>query len=110
VRVEFTPSDGGDVIVTDVTKASVLRDVALGDKVQLYEGMAKLLNCGGMGNCGTCKVRVTEGMELLSPRTDAENGKLKGLGEDWRLACQCLVGGDTAPEGAVLKVVNKPKK
>jgi ferredoxin len=49
-------------------------------------------------------------MELLSPRTDAENGKLKGLGEDWRLACQCLVGGDTAPEGAVLKVVNKPKK
>jgi ferredoxin len=110
VRVEFTPSDGGDVIVTDVTKASVLRDVALGDKVQLYEGMAKLLNCGGMGNCGTCKVRVTEGMELLSKRTDAENGKLKGLGEDWRLACQCLVGGDTAPEGAVLKVVNKPKK
>jgi ferredoxin len=63
-----------------------------------------------MGNCGTCKVRLTEGMELLSKRTDAENGKLKGLGEDWRLACQCLVGGDTAPEGAVLKVVNKPKK
>lgn len=110
VRVEFTPADGGEIVVSNVEASSVLRDVALGDKVELYQGMAKLLNCGGAGQCGTCAVRVTEGAELLSERTAAEDGKLKGKPADWRLACQCLVGGDGAPEGAVLKVTNKPKK
>ena len=73
-----------------------------------------MLNCGGAGQCGTCAVMVTEGMELLSERTAAEDGKLKGKPDNWRLACQCLVGGDAggdeAPEGAVLKVTNSPKK
>jgi len=59
VRLEFTPADGSEPIVTEVTKASVLRDVALGEKVELYQGMNKLLNCGGIGNCGTCTLRVT---------------------------------------------------
>lgn len=111
VRVEFTPADGGgETIVTTVEASSVLRDVALGGKVELYGGMAKLMNCGGNGQCGTCAVAVTQGAELLSARTPAEDGKLKGKPGDWRLACQCLVGGDDAPEGAVLKVTNKPKK
>ena len=86
-----------------------MRDVAVGEKVELYQGMNKLLNCGGIGNCGTCILAVDEGADLLSERTDAETRKLKGKPENWRLACQCLVGGDEAPEGAVLKV-SKPKK
>ena len=110
VRVEFTPADGGETIVTEVAASSVLRDVALGAKVEVYQGMAKLMNCGGAGQCGTCAVRVTEGAELLSERTSAEDGKLKGKPDDWVLACQRLVGGDDAPEGAVLKVTNKPNK
>lgn len=110
VRVEFTPADGGETIVAKVEASSVLREVALGSKVELYGGLAKLMNCGGAGQCGTCAVRVTEGVELLSERTAAEDGKLKGKPADWRLACQCLVGGDDTPEGAVLKVTNKPKK
>ena len=92
-----------------ITAARVLRDVAVGEKVELYQGMNKLLNCGGIGNCGTCILAVDEGADLLSERTDAEARKLKGKPENWRLACQCLVGGDEAPEGAVLKV-SKPKK
>jgi ferredoxin len=110
VRIEFTPADGGETIVSTVEVASVLREVALGCGVELYGGMAKMLNCGGAGQCGTCAVRVTEGMELLSERTEAEDKKLKGKPADWRLACQSLIGGDDAPEGAVLKVTNKPKK
>ena len=110
MRIEFTPADGGDTIVSAVEASSVLREVALGSKVELYGGMAKLMNCGGNGQCGTCAVRVTEGAELLSERTAVEDGKLKGKPADWRLACQCLVGGDDAPEGVVLKVTNKPKK
>ena len=38
-------------------------------------------------------MQVTEGMELLSPRTEAEDKKLKGKPDSWRLACQSLVGG-----------------
>ena len=42
VTVTFTPADGGESIVSEVTKASVLREVALGEKVALYQGMNKL--------------------------------------------------------------------
>ena len=110
VTVTFTPADGGEAIVSEVTKASVLREVALGEKVALYQGMNKLLNCGGIGNCGTCRVNVEQGAELLSPRTDVETKKLKGKPETNRLACQCLVGGDDAPEGAEVRVTTAPPK
>ena len=110
VTVTFTPSDGGEPIVSEVTKASVLREVALGDKVPLYAGMSKLLNCDGIGNCGTCRVVIEQGAELLSERTDAERKKLKGKGDDNRLACQCLIGGPDAPEGAELRVTVTPPK
>lgn len=110
VTVTFTPADGGEAIVSEVTKASVLRDVALGEKVALYQGMNKLLNCGGIGNCGTCRVNVEQGAELLSPRTDVEQKKLKGKPETNRLACQCLVGGDDAPEGSEVRVATAPPK
>lgn len=110
VTVTFTPSDGGEPIVSEVTKASVLREVALGDKVPLYAGMSKLLNCGGIGNCGMCRVVIEQGAELLSERTDAERKKLKGKGDDNRLACQCLIGGPDAPEGAELRVTVTPPK
>ena len=108
VTVTFTPADGGESIVSEVTKASVLREVALGEKVALYQGMNKLLNCGGIGNCGTCRVNVEQGAELLSPRTDVETKKLQGKPETNRLACQCLVGGDDAPEGAEVRVTTAP--
>ena len=106
VTVTFTPADGGESIVSEVTKASVLREVALGEKVALYQGMNKLPNCGGIGNCGTCRVNVEQGAELLSPRTDVETKKLKGKPEANRLACQCLVGGGR-PEGAEVRVTTR---
>jgi hypothetical protein len=39
VRVEFTPAAGGEAIVSTIEVSSVLREVALADKVELY-GMA----------------------------------------------------------------------
>jgi ferredoxin len=110
VTVTFSPAEGGAAIVSEVPKASVLREVALGEKVELYQGMNKLLNCGGNGNCGTCRVIIESGAELLSPRTDVEVKKLKGKPENNRLACQCLIGGPDAPEGAEVKVTTKPPK
>lgn len=42
------------------------------------------------GACGTCVVRVLEGMENLSPFTEAEEDFLGSM-EDERLACQCEI-------------------
>jgi ferredoxin len=112
VKVTITPSDGGESITTTVDTASVLRAVILDTGAQLYGGMDRLMNCGGMGNCGTCLVDVVEGADLLSEQTEAELRKVKAgkLKEGWRMSCQCLVGGDAAPEGAELSVVVRPKK
>lgn len=52
--------------------------------------------CGAKGRCTTCKLIVTEGLENLSPITDAEK-KFAALGrlhDNERLACQSVLLGD----------------
>lgn len=45
--------------------------------------------CGGKAVCGKCRVKVLEGSKYISPKTKAEELKLKHLlDEGWRLACQ----------------------
>lgn len=80
-----------------------LRFKALENGVDLYTLMGKMMTCGGYGQCGTCVVEVVEGMDSLSPRTDAENRKLKKKPENYRLACQTLVHGPVS-------VITKPGK
>jgi 2Fe-2S ferredoxin len=50
--------------------------------------------CGGMALCATCHVEVTEGMDQLSEKTDAELDMLDTLPSSnpkSRLACQIKV-------------------
>lgn len=49
-----------------------LRLKALENRIPIYKMMAKLTNCGGYGQCGTCIVEIVEGMENLSSRTEVE--------------------------------------
>lgn len=67
----------------------------------LLEGGVEWLHaCGGFCNCTTCRVKVEEGMENLSPREKDEENTLKRFqGEDimegpFRLSCQAKVYGD----------------
>ncbi|MCU0568817.1 MAG: (2Fe-2S)-binding protein [Oculatellaceae cyanobacterium Prado106] len=85
------------------TDGANLRFKALENGVDLYTFSGKLMNCGGYGQCGTCIVEITEGMDNLSPRTEAEERKLKKRPATCRLACQTLVHGPVS-------VVTKPKK
>ena len=70
-----------------------LREKALQNSVDIYKWRGKLTNCGGLGQCATCVVEITEGMENLSPRTDFEERRLRKKPDSYRLACQTLVNG-----------------
>ncbi|MFQ5700246.1 MAG: 2Fe-2S iron-sulfur cluster-binding protein [Acidobacteriota bacterium] len=60
--------------------------------------------CGGNALCGTCCVRVVEGLEHLTPigKSEAEQLLVLDLGQPHRLACQARLRG----EGGRLTVVN----
>ena len=68
-----------------------LRLKALENNIDIYKFVAKLSNCNGYGQCGTCVVEIVEGLENLSPRTEFEEKKLKNKPNNYRLACQTLV-------------------
>lgn len=79
---EITVADGAN-----------LRLKAMENGIDLYTFVGKMVNCGGYGQCGTCVVEVVEGMNNLSPRTPAEEQKLKKRPDNCRLACQANVHG-----------------
>ncbi|MEQ6168211.1 MULTISPECIES: 2Fe-2S iron-sulfur cluster-binding protein [unclassified Ekhidna] len=54
--------------------------------------------CGGKGRCTTCKAKIVEGMEHLTPptRPELQYSKLNKLRDDERLTCQVHLSGDIA--------------
>jgi ferredoxin len=85
----------------EVPAGSNLRQQAIKANIGLYPGLAKYLNCRGLGSCGTCKVLVKKGMENLSPMGLYEKVRLAlmpfatiGHEHEMRLACQTTVNGD----------------
>lgn len=96
-NITFVPANK-DVIAAN---GANLREKALQNGVDLYTFGGKLMNCGGVGQCGTCIVEILEGMENLSPKTDFEERRLKRKPPTYRLACQTLANGD-------VKVKTKP--
>jgi ferredoxin len=84
---------GGKVFECD--RGSNLRKVLLEHEVELYNGNAKIINCMGIGTCGTCVVQVEgdvsepnwkdKARRSLPPHSPTANR---------RLACQTKVLGD----------------
>ena len=90
--ITFVQENGDDkVVITSL--GSNLREKALQNGVDIYTFGAKLMNCGGVGQCATCVVEVVEGMENLSPKTPFEERRLKKRPDNYRLACQSIVNG-----------------
>lgn len=92
----------------EVPVGANLRQEVRKQGVELYPWHARLLNCRGLGLCGTCLVYVKSGMENLSPKSTMEKinfavhpmTMLAVLGheDEARLACQVQVNGDCAIE------------
>lgn len=81
---------GINQLVEALDDNSTLLDISLDNKIpHLHE-------CGGNGRCTTCRVRVHEGHQNLSPPTAIEKNMAHHRRWDpsVRLACQCYVNGD----------------
>jgi ferredoxin len=83
-----------------VPEGANLRKEALAAGVPLYPGIHKVANCRGFGQCGSCRVLVTKGMENTSRKGLLESARLAvslayiGNESTMRLACQTRVNGD----------------
>ena len=108
--VTFRSAAGKPDIAFDATDGEVLRTACLRrGLVSPHNGNARLINCRGLGTCGTCAVEIeggTSGDESSPPieppqRNNVENLRLQfplhGSGDQspkLRLACQVQVRGD----------------
>jgi ferredoxin len=92
----------------EVPAGANLRQEARKAGIQLYKGPFRLLNCHGLGLCGTCLVLVKKGMENLSEKglrekinfnTDPKTiMSIIGHEDEARLSCQVQVNGDCTIE------------
>jgi ferredoxin len=106
----------------DVPHGSNLRKEAMKAGINVHQGVNGIgatvnqyLNCHGIGQCGTCRVRITKGMENASTMGFIEKMRFYnplpdpipcmayiGNESTMRLSCQTLVNGDmeveTGPE------------
>ena len=97
----------------EVPVGANLRTEAMKAGVKLYDGIngfgAKLneiVNCYGLGLCGSCRVKITKGMDNASPMGMLEKAKFNydplgpalfayiGNEDTMRLACCTQVNGD----------------
>ncbi len=101
-----------------VPEGANLRKEALKAGVNLYygfngygAGLNKVVNCHGLGMCGSCRVLITKGMASASPMSMLEKIKFKaplpdplpslayiGHEDTMRLACCVEVNGDMTVE------------
>ena len=94
-RVTGTTADGARVI--DVQRGELLRTALLRRGLSPHNNNSQLINCRGLGTCGTCAVEVRGDVEP-SEASARERLRLNfpphELRPDLRLACQCTVHGD----------------
>jgi ferredoxin len=91
-ELTVTTREGKEVVVKTV-KGLMLRDVLLSSGIDVYTNTAKLTNCGGGLQCGTCVVDVQNDEDWES-RADIEAKRLKKYSPSCRLSCNTLIEGD----------------
>ncbi|NEQ99750.1 MAG: (2Fe-2S)-binding protein [Cyanothece sp. SIO2G6] len=76
-----------------------LRQVLINHGIDLHNGGSKLINCRGIGSCGTCAVKVQGNVSEPNWRDRARRSiPPHSPSRDLRLACQTQVLGDIQVE------------
>lgn len=83
----------GKTIKINCLKGQPMLDVLMGANVGVYGDRAKLTNCGGGGQCGTCAILV-EDAEDWEERPTYEGLRLKKYPRSARLSCNTVIEGD----------------
>jgi ferredoxin len=85
----------------DVPHGANLRQEAIKAGINVHQGfngfgatINKILNCHGLGQCGTCRVLVTKGMENTSPMGAIEKLRFYNPLPD-PLPCMAFIGNET---------------
>lgn len=79
----------------DCEMGANLRKELLKHGVALYNGQSKVINCRGIGTCGTCSVKIEGPVSAANWRDHARRSlPPHDSGRDLRLACQTQVLGD----------------
>jgi class 3 adenylate cyclase/ferredoxin/hemoglobin-like flavoprotein len=87
IRVQYAGIN--QEVILDSNDYSVL-DASIENKIpHLHE-------CGGNGKCSTCRVRIIEGAQNLTPKTqrEIEMSQSRNWDPSIRLGCQCYIKGD----------------
>ncbi|MBC7545605.1 MAG: (2Fe-2S)-binding protein [Candidatus Sericytochromatia bacterium] len=100
------PAEGHTVPVTFLREGVTLhaqsgitlRDLALAHGINPHPHVRKLFNCGGIGDCTTCVVRLAAEPAAVNPPTAAEAQWRDRWPADWRLSCQVRVTGPISVE------------
>ena len=94
--ITWQTADGSRVI-DGVQRGELLRTALLRRGLSPHNNNSQLINCRGLGTCGTCAVEVRGDVE---PRDASQRERLRlsfpphELRPNLRLACQCVVRGD----------------
>jgi ferredoxin len=83
--------------VVKILEGNLELDIPSGETIlqgSMIRGLTFGFVCGGNAACGTCLVKVLEGLESLSPRNQKEDflAKAMMLDPDYRLGCQTEIG------------------
>jgi len=91
----------------EVPKGANLRLAMIENGIPVYRGVHQksYANCGGKGQCGTCRVYIKDGDDHASPKGLKERLRsvlawwIIGHEDEVRLSCQTTVEGDMTVEG-----------
>ena len=83
-----------------------LRSLLLRNKANMYQDdwTQHSRSCGGGGSCFTCLIELLDEAGVVSKRSEAEEQRLRGRPETWRLSCQCLVEDTLGHAGCTVKL------
>lgn len=73
-----------------------LRSILLRNRANLYQDdwLQHSRSCGGGGSCFTCLIELIDEQGVISEKSEAEEHRLKGKPDSWRLSCQCFINAD----------------
>lgn len=86
--------DGKPDIILQCPGGTNLRQLLVGNGVNVYRSLTRWTNCEGKQRCGTCIVDIKEGLESCTRRSLDEEATLRENPESYRLSCITSIYGD----------------